>query len=63
MKWEDVLSKTNSEHVRLIYTEHVPPEQAGKLFAMIGPFNNFDDKEALQIALEAAVLNWNLSRE
>jgi hypothetical protein len=35
------------------------PEWRGKVFAVLGPFENFSDKEKLQQKIEAAVRDYN----
>jgi hypothetical protein len=36
------------------------PEHKGKVFALIGPFDSFDDKTDLQHMLQTLILDYNL---
>jgi hypothetical protein len=36
------------------------PEHSGKVFAVIGPFDTFTDKQELMNALEHLVRGWNV---
>lgn len=55
--------KPKDEQVRLILTDGpggVMPEHKGKVFAVIGPFENFTDKPELQNALMTLLRGYNL---
>jgi hypothetical protein len=55
--------KPKDRQTRLIFTDgpgRVMPEHAGKVFAVIGPFDCFTDKADLQDALETIVRGYNL---
>lgn len=56
--------KDKDKRVRLIFTDGPGPAAKdmgdGKVFAVIGPFDTFTDKQDLQDALETFVRGWNL---
>lgn len=55
--------KPKDQQVRLIFSDgpdRVMPEYAGKVFAVIGPFETFTDKQELMNALEHLVRGWNV---
>lgn len=55
--------KPKKRQTRLIFTDgpgSAMPEHAGKVFALIGPFDNFTDKPDLQDALVTFVRGYNL---
>lgn len=57
--------KPKDKQTRLIFTDgpgRAMPEHEGKVFALIGPFDDFTDKAALQDALELLVRGFNLER-
>lgn len=56
--------KPRSEQIRMIYTDgpgnnDVVNENRGKVFAVIGPFESFSDKEELQDALRDLLRKYN----
>lgn len=55
--------KPKERQRRLIYTDdpgRTMPEHKGKVFAVIGPFDNFGSEPALMDALELLVRGYNL---
>lgn len=55
--------KPKHQQVRLIYTDgpgRAMPEHAGKVFALIGPFDGFTDKSDLRDALETLIRGYNV---
>jgi hypothetical protein len=55
--------KPQKEQVRVIYTSAAPEcmrEHDGKVFAVLGPFDNFADKHDFRLALETLVRGWNI---
>jgi len=58
-----LIFKRKDRQTRLIFTDgpgRAMPEHAGKVFALIGPFENFTDKPELRNALELLVRGSNL---
>jgi hypothetical protein len=61
MEW-----KPENEQVRCVYSDDpgaAMPEHKGKVFAVIGPFDDFADKKALREALKMLLRGWNLRSE
>lgn len=55
--------RPKDKRVRLIFSDgpgRVMPEHAGKVFAVIGPFDQFTDKTDLQDMLTTLVRGYNL---
>ncbi len=63
LKW-----KPKNERVRLVWTSEAPGpfkakfEDNAKVFGIIGPLDNFTDKQDLQNALEVFLRGYNLAR-
>ncbi len=59
--------KPEAEQVRMIYSSAPQradfPEHPDKVFAVIGPFEGFDDKPALREALKMLLRGWNIRSE
>ena len=58
-------SKPYDERVCIVYTDgpgRAMPEHAGKVFAVVGSFDNFTGKPDLQNALEMLLAGFNLNR-
>jgi len=56
--------KPKDQQVRLVFTDapgQTMPEHQGKVFAVIGPFDDFTDKQGLMDALELVCRGWNLT--
>jgi hypothetical protein len=56
--------KPKSEQVRMIVTDGpggAMPEHGGKVFALIGPFDSFTDKQDLQDMLTTLLRGYNLA--
>ncbi len=55
--------KPKDRQTRLVFTDapgRVMPDSAGKVFAVIGPFDGFTDKADLQEALQILLRGHNL---
>ena len=55
--------KPKGRQTRLIFTDgpgRVMPEHTGKVFAVIGPFDDFTDKADLRDALECLIRGHNV---
>jgi hypothetical protein len=55
--------RPKAERVRLVYTNSpgtAMPDNVGKVFAVVGPFEGFDDKADLRDMLEVVIRGWNL---
>ncbi len=55
--------RPKNEQVRLVFTDGpgaAMPEHRGKVFALIGPFDDFTDKIELRDALEMLIRGSNL---
>ena len=58
--------KPKEEQARLVYSSSPQaafPEHKDKIFAVIGPFHDFADKEDLQRALLMLMRGWNVKPE
>ena len=59
----DLKFKPRAQRVRCVFTDEPQrsyPEHKGKVFAVIGPFDDFTDKAALQDALVLLLRGFNL---
>jgi hypothetical protein len=55
--------KEKAKRVRLVFSDgpgQVMPEHAGKVFAVIGPFDDFSDKADLRDMLEVLLRGYNI---
>lgn len=58
--------KPKREQVRMVFSDgpgSVMPEHKGKVFAVIGPFDDFTDKTDLQDMLTTLLRGYNLMRD
>ena len=58
--------KPKPEQARIVYSsgpQAAFPEHKDKIFAVIGPFEDFGDKAALQDALRMLLRGWNIQSE
>lgn len=58
--------KPKDQQIRMVYTdgpEGAMPEHRGKVFAVIGPFENFSDKPDLQDKLKKLLRSYNVARK
>lgn len=58
--------KPKDQQVRIIYTANpgaAMPEHKGKVFALIGPFDDHQDKDDLQGMLAALLRGYNVTSE
>jgi hypothetical protein len=56
------MAMLKSTQTRLVFTDApgaAMPEHKGKVFALIGPFDSFQDNDELQLKLEALVREYN----
>ena len=58
--------KPKDQQARIVYSsapQAAYPEHEGKTFAVIGPFESFDDKQELQRALLMLMRGWNIQSD
>ena len=58
--------KPTDQQVRIVFTdapERAMPEHRGRVFALIGPFENHQDKADVQKMILALLRGWNIEAE